>query len=321
MASPDTLTAAAPIPFENEAPDDDEAIPVFARWIGSWRISLQRRAMSTPQLTRSYDRAAPGWSRTLDRLGAPDAYETMLRRVLSEEAIGAVSDRPRVLDCGVGTGALSTALARTLSAPFALDAIDLSPRMLAHARHRLCETGLQASLRLGDVRQLPYGDGAFDLVMSAHVLEHLADPGVALGEMVRVLKPGGLIIVCLTRRSALGTYVQLKWRTHRVAPAEAEGWIRASGLENVRCLAIESRAVFHRLSVACVGRKPLGGASPGAARPHVPRHPHPRHQHLGPDDRVRPRQGQGRVHHRQDGGSVGDQFRVSVPDACTGGLD
>ena len=46
---------------------DDETIPVFAHWFGSWRISLQRRALSVPQLTGVYDRAAPDWSRFPER--------------------------------------------------------------------------------------------------------------------------------------------------------------------------------------------------------------------------------------------------------------
>lgn len=247
-SAPHVLTAAH---------HDEAAIPVFTRWFGSWRVSLQRRPLDASQLTRRYDRAAPGWHRTLDRLGVPDAYETLLRSVLAEDAAGLTAAGLRVLDCGIGTGALSCALARVLPAPFSLDAIDISPRMLERAGGRLREAGLDASLRQGDVRALPYGAGTFDLVMTGHVLEHLADPGPALGEMVRVLKPGGLLIACLTRRSALGAFVQLKWRTHRVTPAQAESWLSEGGLRNVRCRSFGRRSISRQLSVACVGTKPL----------------------------------------------------------------
>ena len=234
----------------------EETIPVFARWFGSWQISVQRLPFSSPELTRRYDRAAPGWDRTLDRLGYPGAYETVLRSVLSEEGLDVVGARPRVLDCGVGTGALSSALARVLPTPFTLDAIDISPRMLERASRGLCDTDLEVTLRQGDVRALPYRDEVFDLAMTAHVLEHLVDPSVALNEMVRVLKPGGLLIACLTSRSALGMIVHLKWRTHRVTPAQAERWLLESGLDNTLSLSFDDRAFCQRLSVACVGRKP-----------------------------------------------------------------
>jgi len=237
--------------------DLEDAIPVFARRFGSWQILLRRRPLDAGALAASYDREAAGWSRKLDRFGFPSAYETLLRRVLREEPWRDAGTPLRVLDGGVGTGALSCALARALPVPFELDAIDISPRMLEHAGRSLRDIGVDVSLRHGDVCDLPYGTSEFDLVLTGHVLEHLVDPRVALSEMTRVLKPGGLLIACLTRRSALGMYVQLKWRTHRVRPVQAERWLLESGLEKARCLSFDRRAFSRRLSVACLGRKPL----------------------------------------------------------------
>ena len=234
----------------------EETIPVFARWFGSWQVSVQRLAFSPPELTRRYDRAAPGWNQTLDRFGYPGAYETLLRSVLNEQTLEVVGARPRVLDCGVGTGALSSALARVFPNPFKLDAIDISPHMLERANHSLNHTDFELTLHQGDICKLPYGDGVFDLAMTAHVLEHLADPSVALKEMVRVLKPGGLLIACITRRSALGMIVHLKWRTHRVTPTQAESWLLESGLEDAQCLSFDDGVLCKQLSLACIGRKP-----------------------------------------------------------------
>ena len=39
----------------------EQTIPVSARWFGSWQVSVQRLAFSSPELTRRYDRTAPGW--------------------------------------------------------------------------------------------------------------------------------------------------------------------------------------------------------------------------------------------------------------------
>ena len=235
---------------------DTELIPVFAQWVGSWRISLQRRALSAPQLSRAYDRAAPTWNRRLDRLGVPAAYAALLRGVLDGVTQTPDATPLRVLDCGIGTGALSVALARVLPAPFALDAIDISPRMLDRARANLRTVGVPVSLCHGDVGALPYDTGSFDLVMAGHVLEHIVDPGVAVAEMVRVLKPGGLFVACLTRRSPLGMLVHVRWRTHRVTAGQAEDLLRHCGLRDAHCVPAPRRSFFARASVACSGRKP-----------------------------------------------------------------
>lgn len=231
-------------------------IPIFSRRFGSWQLSVQRLPFSLPELTQRYDRAAPVWRKMLNRFNFPRAYETLLRNVLSENTLVETGQRLRFLDCGVGTGALSIALNDVLLTPCSLAAIDISSRMLEQARRNLYGSKMEVLLRQGDVRKLPYADGAFDMAMTAHVLEHLVDPGIALKEMVRVLKPGGLLVACITRRSAMGMLVHLKWRTHSVTPAQAESWLLKSGLENVQCVSLGDGVLCRRMSVAFVGRKP-----------------------------------------------------------------
>ena len=229
----------------------DDTIPVFARWFGSWRISVQRRALSMPELTRRYDASATDWHRTVDRLGFPAAYESLLRQVAGNETPSTV------LDCGVGTGALSQALIRVLAAPFALTAVDVSPRMLEQAKNVLQGTHADVTVRQANATALPYGNDTFDMVMTAHMLEHLADPAVALGEMVRVLKPGGRLIVCITRRTVLGMMVHLKWHTHRMTPDQARRLLQNAGLQGVESQAFDRAPWCHRLSLACTARKPF----------------------------------------------------------------
>lgn len=236
--------------------DSEDPIPVFARWFGSWRVSVQRRPHTTIQLGELYDHAAPGWCRMLDRLGVSEAYESILATVLENKLAARLDPPARVLDCGVGTGALSMALARVVPVPFAIDGIDISQRMLELAANRFGQAGLHADLQQGDIRNLPYDDNQFDLVMAAHVLEHIADPLHALKEMMRVLRPGGTLIACVTRRSLLGLFIQLKWRTHRISRDQAVRWLVDAGLENTQGLSFAKRSLCQSLSVACIGTKP-----------------------------------------------------------------
>ncbi len=233
-----------------------KTIPVYSRWFGSWRISIDRRAFTTLELRHNYDKAAPLWSRLLHRLSFPSAYEKLLCRALPDD-VRSARDKPlRVLDCGIGTGALTIALTRVCSTPLELSGIDLSPRMLELARYNLRDVDSVVSLCQSDVRKLPYNDKTFDLVMTSHVLEHLPCPSVALSEMVRVLRPNGVLLACFTRNSPLGFYVHLKWRIHRMTPAKARSLFLDSALTYARCLPIEHNLLCRQLSLACIGRKP-----------------------------------------------------------------
>lgn len=96
-----------------------------------------------------------------------------------------------VLDVGCGTG---IQLACYQQAGCRVTGIDASPAMLAVARHRL---GTGASLTVGDASRMPYPERAFDLVLAATVLHEMAREvrTAALGEMKRVLRPGGRILL------------------------------------------------------------------------------------------------------------------------------
>lgn len=95
----------------------------------------------------------------------------------------------RILDAGCGSGPLSAAL-RDRGA--LVTGVDSSAGMVELARRRL---GADADLRVADLRDpLPFGDGAFDVVVSSLVLHYLEDWGPTLAEMRRVLRPGGRLI-------------------------------------------------------------------------------------------------------------------------------
>jgi ubiquinone/menaquinone biosynthesis C-methylase UbiE len=98
------------------------------------------------------------------------------------------------LDVGTGTALIPIALCR--SAPRArVVAVDLAQSMLTLGARNVERAGLSGAitLSLADAKALPYPDGTFGCVVSNSILHHIPDPGPAIAEMLRVLRPGGLL--------------------------------------------------------------------------------------------------------------------------------
>lgn len=103
-------------------------------------------------------------------------------------------EQPRVLDVGTGTGRLPIALFRNRFRGH-VTGLDLSLGMLRQARSRLGAFRDQVSLIWQDASHLPFDDGTFDAVVSLESLEFMQHPRGVLAEMVRVLAPGGVLML------------------------------------------------------------------------------------------------------------------------------
>jgi SAM-dependent methyltransferase len=96
----------------------------------------------------------------------------------------------RVLDVGCGTGVVAITAAR---AGAQVAGLDLTPQLLERARENAQLANVTVDWREGDVEQLPFDNAAFDVVLSQFGHMFAPRPDVAIGEMLRVLKPGGTI--------------------------------------------------------------------------------------------------------------------------------
>jgi ubiquinone/menaquinone biosynthesis C-methylase UbiE len=99
----------------------------------------------------------------------------------------------RMLEVGCGRGIGLQALAR-LCAPASLTGIDIDGDLLQEAARGLRGRGVSADLFRADVRDMAFDAAAFDLVVDFGTCHHVSRPEIALREIARVLRPGGMFV-------------------------------------------------------------------------------------------------------------------------------
>ncbi len=107
-------------------------------------------------------------------------------------SLGPIQEGKAVLDIGCGAGVDSIMAAKLAGPSGAVTGIDLVPEMLARARKNARLAGVDnVHFRESSAEQLPFSDNSFDVVISNGVFNLVVDKIKALGEVFRVLKPGG----------------------------------------------------------------------------------------------------------------------------------
>jgi ubiquinone/menaquinone biosynthesis C-methylase UbiE len=134
--------------------------------------------------------------------------------------------------------------------------VELSPSVLLRASLNLDRAGVEARLYLRDAKDLPFEDNTFDAVIGAHVLEYLDDPFAGPSEMVRVLKPGGPLVVVATPHGIPDAPWRPKWYPEHIAQDQLMLGMEGAGLIGVRAYPLLSCGPLARqTSVAGVGFK------------------------------------------------------------------
>ncbi len=198
------------------------------------RLELAREARRK-QAAAYFAAQAAEWDR-IRAMHAPDAQvEAAILDLVGEAPV------QRLLDLGAGTGRMLELLA-----PRAARAVgvDLSPDMLNLARARVAEHGLRnVQLRQGDVYAPPAELGAYDLVVIHQVLHFLDDPGRALAEAARLLRPGGrLIVVDFAAHEEESLREHFAHRRLGFSGEEIAQWMTEAGLSLVETRRIEPDA-------------------------------------------------------------------------------
>lgn len=219
-----------------------------------------------------FDGVARGYDRTNAVLSVGNAA---LWRIATVKAVDPRSGE-RILDIAAGTGTSSIAVAKTGAEVIALD---FSQGMVDEGRRRHPELQFVQ----GDAEKLPFGDAEFDAVTISFGLRNVQHPEVAIAEMLRVLKPGGRVVICEFSRPPLGLlrtgyHAYLRYVMPLIAGAASSNpeayrylfdsirewpdqsvlsqWLRTAGFERVGYRNLSWGVVaLHR------GRKPAGASA------------------------------------------------------------
>ncbi len=201
---------------------------------------------------RSYD----GVAETYERVHAPRLAEPARDLV----AAAGVGPGDRVLDVGTGTGIAAAEAAAATGDPARVIGVDPSVPMLAVARRVRPEVRTVAAAAI----DLPFRDGAFDVVIGNFVLAHFTKYETALHDLVRVLRPGGRLALTAWADGTdelTQTWLELVWqvvprRVLEPALAEAIPWrdrfrdpeaiVEALGDAGLRRLRVERRTYRFR---------------------------------------------------------------------------
>ena len=151
----------------------------------------------------------------------------------------------QVLDCGCGGGLYAREAALFVGSSGQVRAIDISPEQIAVAQARCAEFDW-AEAEVADVTALPYEDEVFDAIFDVQTLDYIPDLDAALGEIYRVLRPGGRYLNLATVWSSViwrsdsptrMERVLAAWRSHNAhtdLPVDLPPHLATAGLKLIR---------------------------------------------------------------------------------------
>jgi len=162
---------------------------IHLKTISRTQEAAKARAGIKEMIRRNWDLEASKFDHGESRVSrTPEVFEAwkwVFRAVLGERPL-------RILDVGSGTGEVCLLFA---GLGHRASGIDISPEMVALSRRKAHERGAPCRFQEGDGERLPFPEETFDVVHARHLLWTLTDPQEALADWMRVLCPGGRILV------------------------------------------------------------------------------------------------------------------------------
>jgi ubiquinone/menaquinone biosynthesis C-methylase UbiE len=192
--------------------------PLFVRTVGS----SYEWALAHPRVAARFGRAAMGAD--LGRI-----YRAM-------DVVAEMPDGTAILDVPCGGGACASRLRPGQRVRYV--GVDVSAAMLDRARRRAVPRDADVEFVEASIERMPFGDGEFDLCVCFNGLHCVPDPGAAVAEMARCLRPGGRLLGEFAVRGQLArsdAYMAVLRATGAFGPsgtlADARRWLTEAGLD------------------------------------------------------------------------------------------
>lgn len=202
-----------------------ELVPLQDAAIAADLAALERVRRARSEAAAAYLSAHADELATVSALhvAEADVERAMLELIGGEGPVG------RLLDIGTGTGRILELLAPHSERSIGLD---VDHDMLVLARAALGEAQLsQASVRQGDLHRPPFEAASFDIAVMHHVLHLLDDPGEAIADAARLLRPGGrLLVVDFAPHELEFLRDRHGHRSLGIADGDMRAWATAAGL-------------------------------------------------------------------------------------------
>lgn len=191
---------------------------------------------STAAINDFFNRVGPRfYARFFGLIGYRFSLRQFMR--LNHGRLGLRKDM-RILDVGIGTGFLTVNLLKEARLPLTVVGLDFSGGMLIGLNRWLREVGFEdrVKLNLADMRQMPFPDETFDLVITSAAMEYLPDVAEGISECGRVLRPGGRLLFIATRDSFMGKVIAATWRNKILRQSYVEECMKQSGFGRIETL-------------------------------------------------------------------------------------
>lgn len=196
------------------------------------KSAFPRRGRPCRTLQQRYEAAAATWHVSIARLGYLDAYRLLARRVLTGETARA-EQKLTVLDAGAGSAGFSMTFAQTAEHAPTLDILDPSPAMLRIAQANLAAAGIPARMFAGGIADGIPAQASYDVILCAHVVEHIADPVQALVRLRAALNPAGVLLLAASKPHWCTWILRRRWGHRAFTEIEMTRMLHQAGYRRV----------------------------------------------------------------------------------------